>query len=223
MSSAVDICNLALSHLGDEAEVIAIVPPDGTIQAAHCGRFYPMARDVLLEMHPWTFATARASLAVQPDAPPSEWAYAYALPNNCLKPRAIYMPAAAQDGRGEDYIVETDADGDGVVYTNVAEAVMRFTYRQADTTKFTPGFVTALSRLLAAYLAGPIIKGSTGIQASQSQLKWFGVEFANARASDANTGQRSTYSRRIPDVVRARESSGLGGFAVDANGTIFYP
>lgn len=211
MSSEVDLCNLALSHLGEDAEIIAIDPPDGSILAAQCGRFYPMARDTLLEMHPWSFATVRASLALTVAAAPSEWAYAYALPALCIKPNAIYLPTAIEDGRGEDYLIESDPDGNGVVYTNAEDAVIRYTRLIEDTTKFTPGFGMALSRLLASYLAGPIIKGSTGIQVSQAQMKWFTIELGMARTADANRGQRSQYNTRISDVQRSR-----GGGARDA-------
>ncbi|MGJ7508681.1 hypothetical protein [Variovorax sp. GT1P44] len=204
MASVIDVCNLALSNIGDEAEVIAITPPDGSIQAAHCGRFYPVARDQMLEMHPWTFATVRVSLALVAAAAPSEWSFAYALPAKCLKPRAVYRPDALEDGRGEDFIVEVNPDGDSVVYTNVENAVLRYTRLVEDPTKFTPGFVIALARLMSSMLAGPILKGTTGIQVSQAQLKWFGLELASAKAMDSNTGQRSTYSRRIPDIQRAR-------------------
>lgn len=202
-SSDVDICNLALSHLGDKAQVIDINPPDGTIQAAQCGRFYPIARNQLLEMHPWTFAMRRVALALPPTTPPSEWLYAYALPADCLKPRAVYASEGAQDGRGFDYIVESSADG-RVLYCNVEDAVLRYTQLVQDTTQFTSGFVTALARYLASMLAGPIIKGTTGMQVSQAQLKWFGIEFGVARADDANSTQRSEYQTRIPDMVKAR-------------------
>jgi hypothetical protein len=77
MAAEVDICNAALGHLGDEATVAAITPPDGSVQAGHCARFYPMARDELLEMHTWRFNTQRAVLALSP-SPPAGWAFAYA-------------------------------------------------------------------------------------------------------------------------------------------------
>ena len=60
MASEVDICNLALSHLGDTATIASLDPPEGSAQAEHCARFYPIARDSLLEMHAWGFATSRA-------------------------------------------------------------------------------------------------------------------------------------------------------------------
>ena len=210
MSSAVDICNLALSHIGDEAEVIAIAPPDGTIQAAHCGRFYPVARDLLLEMHPWTFAMVRVQLAPIVAGAPSQWAYAYALPAKCLKSRGVYAADALDDAQSEDFIVEVGADGNGVIYTNVPDAVLRYTRLVEDTTKFTPGFVVALGRSLASMLAGPIIKGATGAQVAQQQLKIFMVELANAKTQDANTDKRSDYRNRLSDGQRARGYFGVG-------------
>jgi hypothetical protein len=204
MASVVDVCNTALSHLGDEAEVISITPPDGTTQSSHCGRFYPIARDKLLEMHPWTFATVRVSLAVVAAGAPSEWTYAYTLPAKCLKPHAVYRPDALDDSRGEDFIVESDSDGNSIVYTNVADAVLRYTRLVEDSTKFTPGFVVALARLLASYLSGPIVKGTTGIQVAQSQLRIFALELADAKTQDSNTGQRSNYKNRLSSTELAR-------------------
>lgn len=204
MASEVDISNTALSHIGDEAEVSSISPPDETVQARHCGRFYPIARNQLLEMHSWTFATARAQLAEVAAGAPSEWGYAYALPAKYLRALAVLPAGASDDARGEDFIVESDAGGSGVLYTNVEAATLRYIRLVEDTTRFTPGFVVALGRLLASYLAGPIIKGTTGEQVSQQQLKIFLIELASAKAMDSNAGQRSTYSNRTSDIQRAR-------------------
>ena len=63
MASPVDICNTALAYLGDVANVVSIDPAEGSAQAEHCARFYPLARDALLEMHDWGFATRRVALA----------------------------------------------------------------------------------------------------------------------------------------------------------------
>lgn len=219
MSSDVDIVNIALSHLGDEAEVISIAPPDGTIQSKQAGRFYPIARDQLLEMHPWTFATVRVELAVVDDAAPSEWAYAYALPTKCLKPLAVLAAGALDDSRSEDFIVESSSDGVALLYTNVQAATLRFIRLIEDTTRFTPGFVTALGRLLASYLAGPIIKGTTGIQVAQSHLKLFALDLANAKTQDSNTGQRSDYRNRVSSTELAR-GTGWAGMTTDPYGRV---
>ena len=63
MASVVDICNLALAHLGDDATISSIDPPEGSAQAEHCKRFYTSARDTLLQLHPWNFASKRIALA----------------------------------------------------------------------------------------------------------------------------------------------------------------
>ena len=43
MATEVDICNLALAHLGDDATIATIKPPEGSAQAEKAARFYPIA------------------------------------------------------------------------------------------------------------------------------------------------------------------------------------
>lgn len=203
MASAVDISNLALSHLGQSAEVIDINPPDGSAEAQHCARFYPMARNELLEMHPWSFATRRVALAEVVGADRPGWQYAYAKPAGCVRPLSVLGAEAFDDAVTEDYIVESSAAGAIVIYTNVEAATLRYIALVEDTTKFTPGFSGALSRLLASKLAGPIIKGVEGMRVAEAQLKIFLIELANARTSDSNSGARRT-SEFVPASIRAR-------------------
>lgn len=204
MASAVDICNLALSLLGERAEVAAISPPDGSVESQHCGRFYPMARDELLEMHAWTFAARRIVLAQAPATRPG-WAYAYAMPANCLKPRSVQSIEAADDAESDDYLVETGDAGSRVIYTNRAEATLLYTASVTDTTRYTPLFVGALGRLLAVKLSGVVIKGAAGMQVAQAQERLFLVERAEAISSDSNVGSnRNAYRDRVPDLIKAR-------------------
>lgn len=100
MSSEVTICNTALGHLGDTAQVQSIRPPDSSVQAQYCSKFYSPARDALLEMYQWGFATQRAALAlVNLPAIAGEcrsWRYAYAAPNGMLNALAV-LPKDAPD------------------------------------------------------------------------------------------------------------------------------
>src|SRR5437868_3345326 len=96
MSSEVEICNMALSHLGDSATVASIDPPEGSSQAEHCQRWYPIARNALLEMHDWGFATTRALLAEVVSQFP-QWRHSYARPSDCLKVLAVLPADAASD------------------------------------------------------------------------------------------------------------------------------
>ena len=63
MANPVEICNLALSHLGSSATVSAIAPPDGSVEAGYCARFYGMARQLSLTAFTWQFALKRVALA----------------------------------------------------------------------------------------------------------------------------------------------------------------
>ena len=59
MADVVSICNLALSYLGDSANMVAINAPEKSTQAELCSRLYPTAVSALLDMHDWSFATKR--------------------------------------------------------------------------------------------------------------------------------------------------------------------
>ncbi len=205
MASEVDICNLALSHLGDEATVAVIDPPEDSPQAGYCARFYPIARDSLLEMHTWRFATKRVSLAANPTAP-STWQYSYAQPSDLIKHIAILSPDAPDDlsaeliigdppfnlpksGAGlytpQPFTTEAADDGSLIILTNQAEATLRYIYRCVDPVRFSPLFIEALSRLLASYLAGPILKGDVGRAEAKAQLQSFAFVMGKAASSDA--------------------------------------
>ena len=208
MASEVDIVNLALGRLGDDATVSSIDPPEGSAQASHAARFYPIARDSMLEMHQWGFATRRVTLAVLTGASPSPWQYAYAAPANALNMLAVmasdatndystgqpmpYTPPGmpAQAGYGlyvpQEYVVEALEDGTSVIYTNQVNAVLRYSALVSDTTKFSPLFTDALAWLLASHLAGPILKGETGAAAAKSCMQMFNTIFSKATVSDAN-------------------------------------
>lgn len=211
MASVADICNLALSHLGDAAEVATIDPPDGSIQSAHCARFYPIARNALLEMHPWTFATKRVALAAVDNPYEDDWAYAYALPSTCIRPLALLLPGTSErllsletDAGTFPYLVEAAENGSLVLYTNVEGAYLRYIDLVTNTTRFTPLFVVCLSRLLASYLAGPILKGESGAKMAAEQLRRFESEYTRAGVRDANRGKRDTRATFRPSWLAAR-------------------
>lgn len=207
MASVVQICNLSLSHLGDTATVASISPPEGSAQAQHCARFYPIARDTLLEMHTWSFATRRVALTLL-DTTMAQWAYVYAMPANVINVIAVIPPEANDDYSvmhgipdqygyrpellptsgnyvPQRYSIETLSDGSQVVCTNQENAVMRFTTYVTDSTKFSPLFVISLSWLLASMLAGPIIKGDTGDAEGKRCYRMFQAHFVEATQSDA--------------------------------------
>lgn len=226
MASAVDICNLALGHLGDTATVASIDPPEGSPQAEHCARFYPIARDSLLELHFWNFAMRRVQLA-QLNMPWPEWRYAYALPADCMNAISVLPPDAYDDystrfvptdapyyahnyspviaaGRyvPQPYTIETLPDGTGVLYTNTENAVLRYTAYVTDTAQFSPLFVMTLTWHLASMLAGPVIKGDQGAAEAKRCTAMMAQYLASAESSDAN--QRNVKPEHIVSWTAGR-------------------
>ena len=225
MASEVDICNLALSHIGDSATVSSINPPEGSAQAEHCARFYPIARDTLLELHSWSFATKRTVLS-QLTSSWSEWDYCYAKPSDLVNTLAILPPDSTDDNIvginiayqsaypypdmpgtipvnvPREYSCEILGDGTEVIYTDQDDAVLRYTATIKDTTKFSPLFVITLSAHLASMIAGPIIKGDAGAAESKRCVQLMAAYLAQAKASDANEG--STKPQHIPGWIARR-------------------
>ena len=178
MASAVDICNLGLSHFGKDANLSALT--EQSIEAEHCSRFYPVALNELLEEFDWTFARARATLAsVTNDR--EDIAYKYARPSDCLRERRL-LPL----GYGEDVTDSADFQREGgFIYADDPSATLVYTKILTDTTKFSPMFVIALSWRVASYIAGPIVKDPTG-NIPLRLRKVSDTMAGQAKASDAN-------------------------------------
>ena len=201
MASEVDICNLALARLGDNATVASIDPPEGSAQAEHCARFYAVARDSLLEMHAWKFATRRVLLA-KLTVESWDWAFAYAEPTGALKLLGVLSATASNDDETQPYEAESAANGAAIILTNQEDASLRFVARVTDTIKFSPLFVDALAWLLASYLAGPVLKGDAGAAMAKTCLQSFMLAFSNAKVSDAN--QRKVRPEHTPAWIAGR-------------------
>lgn len=205
MSSDVDICNLALGHIGSAAEVTAIDPADASVEAMHCARFYPAARRVLLESHAWRFATRRAALALlSTTETPDAWGFTYTYPSECLRLLRVLTPSSSNDDTSDAFKAEVLADGSPVIHTNAEEAVAVFTADVTDTTLFTPLFTQALARLLASYLAGPMLKGTSGMKVAEAQYKIYLAEFAQAAARDAGARNGGAYASHTPSSIGVR-------------------
>lgn len=218
MPSEVDIANVALSRIGDDATVSSFDPPEGSAQADHCAKFYPIARDSLLEMYEWNWATTRDTLAPLDVTPPGRWRYVYACPSDMLKALNVFPPdqlisvdpisgqqttnslmiggGRDYDGRyiasqSQDFELETlKSTGVKVIYTNQQSAVLRYTRRVIDTALFSPLFSDTLGWLLGGYLAGPVIKGQSSIKVAASCMQM--AQFVMAQAKNADASQRES-------------------------------
>lgn len=198
MASKVDIWNLALANIGHRA---AIADPDETsVEANHCRRFYPIALAVTLERFAWSFATKRAPLA-RVENPVQHWMFAYALSNLCVKARAVLLPESTDDSKEQPYAIESADDGSPILYTNVEDAVLKYTALVQDSNRFSPMFVLALSYDLAALLVGPIPKDA---KMKQAMLQAAIAYVREAEAADANASSDATYRDFMPSHMAAR-------------------
>lgn len=217
MPSEVDAVNTALAHLGSDAQITSISPPDGSTEAGYGKRFMATARRELIEAAEWRFAIKRATLTLLAENPSDRWAYAYQLPSDCLRPMRVLTDRitggtifTAPDSYPATYMLAaSDEDGtlfeveQNTLFTNQPEAVLVYKIDVPDFNKWTPTGFSAMGYLLAAYLAGPIVRGKAGASAAQNYRK-LALDMANrAAVSDANNGNE-TRNQDTPQSVQAR-------------------
>lgn len=214
MASVVTLCNLALSHLGDRATVSSIDPPEGSAQADHCAQFWPIARDEALSSEDWRFASTVAPLVAVDDTLQTDtrWRYGYVVPADFLVARELVFSNGATvplEPGSPLWELGTLASGAPIIFTNYEDVALRYTRRIADPNRYPSRFSTALSYLLASYLAGPVVKGKTGAQASMTARSMWDKLRSEASVTDAN--QAKTSSAFTPSGLRARgDASGEG-------------
>ena len=206
MPSVVTICNLALAHLGDSATVSSIDPPEGSAQAEHCARFYPVALNLLLEAHPWNFASKRVKPALLAQQS-SVWRYSYALPQDALSVIALLPQGATDDYEAHGVRVPVEyqleqVGGATVILTDLPDAELRYLSRAIDSERYPAAFVEALAWKLAALLAGPLLKGDAGMKMGQSCEEMAAHYLMLARGQDSN--RRLTRVGHIPEWIHAR-------------------
>ena len=204
MATEVDICNLALAHLGDDATIASLSPPEGSAQAEKAARFYPIARNNLLEMHNWNFAAKRGNLALTTNSL-DQWDYAYVAPADMMSPVAIISPTSQNDyatrmSAGDtpggitsnyaptivagQYTPQQFAVEGEFIYTNQENAMLRYQAFITDPSLFSPLFVTTLSWHLASMLAGPVIKGDQGAAEAKRSTQMMSNYLTSAKQSD---------------------------------------
>lgn len=191
MADVVSIYNLALAHIGEAASIVS--PEEDSEERAACATFYPMAKNKILELHDWSFASRTEPLAKLELDDTLGWEGGYALPGTCLRlqflrdaehlrtrhPNNVPYPS--------DWDYEVRASGtERILYTDCPRPVVG--YIASDTTEalFSPSFTDALSWLLAAYLAGERIKSKEGASFAQSCQQQYERALSLAKTMDAS-------------------------------------
>jgi len=194
MASEVDICNLALSHIGASATIASLT--EQSEEAFHCNLLYADTRDTLLRAHPWGFATRHLALS-DVGTPPGNWSYRYSYPNDCLFIREILQ--VTDNGDPIEYEVGlSDAYNSRVILTNQETATLIYTYKATNTLVFDPMFVTALAWKIASEVAMPLTRDEKRMTAAYQMYL-------------STLSEAKTFNSNESHIDRNKEASWISG------------
>lgn len=202
MSSVVQLCNVALSRLGNSGVIASL--KDKSKEAALCNTLYAPCRDAVLTDFPWGFASKRAVLALLPEAA-SDWRYAYRYPVDGLH---ILQLMTADTGRfvhpeyHSDFEIGADESGTGkLILTDLEGAYAHYVARIEDVNQFDVLFRDALSWRLAAELAMPL-SATPGL----SQMAQQRYQAVLSTAATKNMNERHEPGEPLNAISQARLS-----------------
>ena len=148
-TSALGICNLALSKLGESP--IAAIDPNGPPAARLCYMHYHPVRREVLCANSWSFASRLAELSSTDSQPTSDGHLEHALPLDCLRVLRVSEPAWTLRGRS--------------IFCPGEKVRLLYIRDEEDTTLFEPLFIEALATRLAYKLCIPLTGSTTARQA----------------------------------------------------------
>jgi len=157
MTTAEDICNLALGSIG--LSPISSLS-QSTQNARTCNLFYAIVRDSYLIEHDWSFCAKIIELTEETtEVEGYDWArYKFSYPVDCLKARRITdgesnysYPFIIRDV--EISLVETK-----LIFTGIEEAFLEYTLAMTDPDSFDQTFLMALSKKIAFEISWPLTK-----------------------------------------------------------------
>ena len=206
MTSAVQICNMALSHIR-AGSINALT--ESSVQAQRCSLFYPVCRDMVLEGAPWGFARKIRELALLSDVKIFNYAYAYQYPSDAKRVNQLMMPwdevstDSAPSLRYHDDVFHGmrktkvqyqtyHNNGSRVIAANDANLRVDYNITVDDPNLFSTAFVFALSHLLASYLAIPITGVAEGRALRSDELQLYKEHIDAAIADDLNQSYTDT-------------------------------
>ena len=146
--TALDICNIALSKLGESP--LSAIDPNGSHASRMCYMHYHPVRREVLCVNRWSFATATRSLSTEERAG-GEGSLPHLLPADCLRVLSVSAPSWTLRGR--------------CIYCPAASIRVSYITDCEDVTLFEPLFVEALAVRLAYKLCIPLINSTTARQA----------------------------------------------------------
>lgn len=205
MLTETDIANIALARLSDDP-IVDI--GENSDRAKAVRSVWPVVLKTFLTAHEWSFAKkfdrpARLNLPVNDPIP---YAYAFAVPEDMLKIRGVYMPhfilgmGISRPARPEVmYEVMRYADSRRMaIFTNADDVVVEYTSNATLLDDFSPDAVDALACKLAAELCLNLKNASARAQ-EMIQRYQFALEAA-MRNDVKSTEQRFMNGYEYSDI-----------------------
>lgn len=215
VSADIDICNLALNHLG-QASIEAF--DDENERARRCSLLFNNVRDMVMRDANWNFTTVIAELERHEDEDVSVtgWGYVYQCPTDLLYVRKIYgddsslfeIPSTSDSSfvlpvsnptPQEFRIVYLPDTDERVIVTNLEQAFIEYTSRMGNTSLYDPMFVKAMSYKLAEELA-PVLNGDDGKATKMAQNYLIAI----SEAKRVNGNETGVKTRRTSSFIDAR-------------------
>jgi len=147
-----DICNLALSHIGDTVTITSLA--DDTTEAKELSKVYDICRDSVLRSFAWPFATKKIQLTLAAGETDPDYTYVYLMPTDYLDTIRLFQASASNAGLFTfDYKLLSAADNSLRLLCNVQAAYLEYVAKITDPTVYPADFIEALSYKLAAEVA----------------------------------------------------------------------
>lgn len=196
MASRVQIYNMALGRAGVTREVSS--HDEDSVEAITCRRYYESVRDTALRDFAWPFARRYHTLELVAEDPSDEWGYSYRYPTNCIK--ALYLVTGIRNSATPPPWELGHDDQGRLIYTDEADAVLRYIARITNDELFDESHVDALAWGLAAEIAIALGRSDDEYKRAVNQYLY---RKGKAQSGAANEGQRD--EDPDPEAVRARE------------------
>lgn len=188
MASVVEICNKALSLLGQN---LITDFSENTPEALACRTHWPFVRNQVLRSHPWNCAIERKAIPRLLDAPVNEFTYKYQLPADCLRVLSI-DPDQIFSIEGRTLLCDTDS------------IILKYIKELSDSSQYDPELADALSYIMASELCYQMTSSTSQVD----YLRTTGEEkLSNAKASDALEGRQ----KEVRQTAWIRAKYGYGG------------
>lgn len=194
--SEVQICNMALGHVGVSLRIISL--DDESAEARACDTYFEPDRNLVLEAFPWNFAGKRSVLSLVEEDPNDDWAYAYRWPTGCLKPLRI-ISGVRQDPAPPPFEISHDDNG-RLIFTDESPATLLYTAELTNPQWWPAAFAEALSWRLAADVAFQL-------EASKAMRDYALQRYGQALVEAATNALNGEQPDPLPDsgAIRARD------------------